>query len=296
MLAGEEWREFAPAKVNLFLHVGPPAADGFHPLCSLMVFADVGDRLVLSVADAMEIEIRGPFGAGLSAGPDNLIVRARDALIARASGAMRPFRIELDKQLPIASGLGGGSADAAATLRLVRRAIAPDAFDAELLAIARDLGSDVPACLLSQSAIGTGRGDVLSPATSVPLLNVVLVNALVASPTSEVYRAYDAAPAAADRPETPPVFESASACVRWLRGLRNDLEAPATRLRPLIGEVLRALSAQPECLLARMSGSGATCFALTSGATEAAALATRLSAAWPKWWIRPATLGGPAPS
>ena len=282
---------FAPAKVNLFLHVGAPGPDGYHPVCSLMTFADVGDEVSL-VPGRSGLEIEGPFAAGLDAGSDNLVVRARDALLALGAGG--PFGLRLAKHLPIAAGLGGGSADAAATLRLIRARLTPAPADAELAPIARALGADVTACLASQPVIGTGRGDELEPAPVLPDLPAVLVNPLIASPTGEVYRAYDVAPSpqGADKPQSPERIVSVREAAAWLAACRNDLEPPAVRLRPRIGEVLAQLSDAPETLLARMSGSGATCFALCESADAAAGLAARLSAAEPDWWVRPTTLAG----
>jgi 4-diphosphocytidyl-2-C-methyl-D-erythritol kinase len=286
---------FASAKVNLFLHVGPPAADGYHPLCSLMTFADVGDEVSLAPGGA-DLVIEGPFAAGLDAGPDNLVLRARNALLALDGRADERLGLRLVKRLPIAAGLGGGSADAAATLRLIRARLTPSPSEADLTDIARALGSDVTACLGSRAVIGMGRGDELGPAPELPDLPAVLVNPLVASPTGSVYRAYDAAPApqGADRPAATGAFGSPRDAAAWLSTCRNDLEAPAVRLRPEIGDVLARLARQPETLLARMSGSGATCFALCENAAAATVLAERLSAAEPGWWVKSSTLAGTA--
>jgi 4-diphosphocytidyl-2-C-methyl-D-erythritol kinase len=284
---------FAPAKVNLFLHVGPPAPDGYHPVCSLMTFADVGDVVSL-VEGGAGLAIDGPFASGLEAGPDNLVSRARNALLALGGRLDGEFGLRLEKHLPIAAGLGGGSADAAAALRLFRRRLSPAPSDADLAIIARALGSDVTACLASRSSIGTGRGDQLEPAPGLPDLPAVLVNPLVASPTGEVYRAYDAAPSpwGAEPPPSPGPFDGVRAAADWLASCRNDLEPPAVRLRPAIGDVLDRLASQTETLLARMSGSGATCFALCETGAAAAALALRLSAEEPAWWVRPTLLAG----
>jgi 4-diphosphocytidyl-2-C-methyl-D-erythritol kinase len=286
---------FAPAKVNLFLHVGPPAADGYHPVCSLMTFADVGDEVSL-VAGGAGLAIEGPFAAGLDAGADNLVSRAREALLALGGRIDATFGLRLTKQLPIAAGLGGGSADAAAALRLIRERVTPAPTDAELETIARSLGADVTACLASRPVVGTGRGDDLEPAPILPDLPAVLINPLVASPTGEVYRAYDAAtsPQGAARPAAPGPIDSPRTAAAWLATCRNDLEAPAVRLRPAIGDALARLAAESETLLARMSGSGATCFALCESESDAATLAARLSAAEPGWWVRPTVLKGAA--
>lgn len=285
----------APAKVNLFLHVGPLAADGYHPLSSLMVFADVGDEVRYEPAAAMAFEITGPFGAALGADDDNLVVRARDRLLEAFPGQRPAFRLVLDKRLPIAAGIGGGSADAAAALLLLKDAIGLGAAaDARLEAIARDLGSDVPACLAALPTFATGRGDDLADPPLFPDLDVVLVNPGVPSPTGKVYRAYDdaGAPGGAEPPAFPGPMTDARALAAFLAGTRNDLEPPAVALNPAIGAALDVLRAQPESLFVRMSGSGATCFAIAADANAAAALAARLAAAHPGWWVRSCKVKG----
>jgi 4-diphosphocytidyl-2-C-methyl-D-erythritol kinase len=287
---------FAPAKVNLFLHVGPPAADGYHPVSSLMVFADVGDVVRLVPAESLGFGVEGPFAETLGADHDNLVVRARDLALQGLAGPPA-FHLTLDKQLPIAAGLGGGSADAAATLVLVRRTLEaaglPAPGDETLMALARSLGADVAACLESVPVIATGRGDILTAAPPLPSLDVVLVNPLAPSPTGAVYRAYDAdvAPGGAAPPALPDRFATAQDLAASLAATRNDLEAPAVALQPLIGEVLQVLGVAPEARLARMSGSGATCFALCADAVDAWRLAVRLEKARPDWWVKPCRLG-----
>jgi 4-diphosphocytidyl-2-C-methyl-D-erythritol kinase len=283
---------FAPAKVNLFLHVGAPAADGYHPVCSLMAFADVGDRLRL-VPGGEGLAVEGAFATGLAGEGNNLVLRARDALLARAGAAAR-FGLVLDKALPIASGLGGGSSDAAAALRLIRDALGLELGDDSLRAIAGELGSDAPACVDAQPVIATGRGDVLAPAPFFAALPAVLVNPGVASPTGPVYRAYDraVAPQGANTPPWPADLGAPAKVAAFLAGTRNDLQAPAVALAPEIGACLGTLAAEPEPLLVRMSGSGATCFALCPDPAAAAALAARLAQARPDWWVRACTIGG----
>jgi 4-diphosphocytidyl-2-C-methyl-D-erythritol kinase len=286
---------FAPAKVNLYLHVGATNPDGFHPLSSLMVFADVGDRLGLTDGAPLGLSIGGDFGAGLDAGEDNLVMRAARALVVAAGGPTPALGLVLTKDLPLAAGLGGGSSDAGAALRLLRDTLAPELDEALLEAIAASLGSDGAACLWGRPVIAEGRGERLSPAPRLPPLDAVLVNPLVASPTGAVYRAYDAAGArgGAERPALPEAFETATDLAAFLADCRNDLEAPAIALTPVIGEALDALRAQPETLLARVSGSGASCFALCADAGRASALAERLAMARPGWWVRRCRLGGP---
>lgn len=279
---------FAPAKVNLFLHVGPLAADGYHPLASLMVFADVGDTVSVQAAEAPEFQVTGPFGSLIEDGPENLVVQAARALFEYVKGPQPPFRLLLDKQLPVAAGLGGGSSDAGATLRLLNSALDLAIQDEMLSAIAARLGADGPVCLWGRSAIARGRGDRLSAPPTFAPIDAVLVNPRVPSSTGAVYRAYDeaGAPGGNDLPPLPDAFESPEEMAAILSWCRNDLEAPAVRLAPAIGVVLEALRGEPETLLARMSGSGATCFALCAGDIEAEGLAERLRSMRPDWWVK----------
>ena len=283
----------APAKVNLFLHVGAAGDDGYHPICSLMTFADVGDVVAVQPAETPEFEVTGPFSHELSDGDDNLVLRAAQALLQRTSGPRPPLRLILDKRLPVAAGLGGGSSDAGATLRLLSDALGLSVQDETLEALAASLGADGAACLRGQPVIAEGRGERLSAAPAMPLLDAVLVNPGVASSTAAVYRAFDemGSHGGAERPWLPEAFESAEDVAAFLSVCRNDLQAPAASLRPAIGEVLETLADEPETLLARMSGSGATCFALCAGDIEAEGLAERLEAMRPGWWVRRCRLG-----
>ncbi len=283
----------ARAKVNLFLHVGPPGGDGYHPIASLMVFADIGDHLSFVGGEGTGLTLTGPFAEGLTGDADNLIVRARNSLLAGAPAVRAPFHLILDKRLPIASGLGGGSADAAATLVLLRDALALDVGDEGLHDLAGRLGSDVPACLASASVIATGRGERLSPAPALPALDAVLVNPLRPSPTGAVYKAYDraVAPEGAAPPEWPDRLDTPEGVAMFLARCRNDLQPPAVSLQPAIAHVLSALDEAPQTLMSRMSGSGATCFALCRSAEDARRLADRLAAAHPDWWVKPCRLG-----
>jgi 4-diphosphocytidyl-2-C-methyl-D-erythritol kinase len=286
--------ELARAKVNLFLHVGRPGSDGYHDISSLMVFADVGDQVTLRPGES-GFEVTGPYASDLSAEGDNLVTRARDLYLARFGGEAA-FGITLEKTLPIAAGLGGGSADAAAALRLLARAAdLPSAERREsgaLGEIARRLGADVAACLASAPIMAEGRGDMLTSAPPLPRLHAVLVNPREPSPTALVYRAFDDDHAwGALATPIPSSFATAAETVRWLTTTRNDLEGPATRLCPAIGDVLALLRRSTACLFARMSGSGATCFALCAGEAEAAILANDIAQARPGWWVTPCRLG-----
>jgi 4-diphosphocytidyl-2-C-methyl-D-erythritol kinase len=286
---------FAAAKVNLFLHVGAPGADGYHPICSLMAFADVGDRVEAAEADALACRVRGPFAGELAGEGDNLVLRAARALIAEARTPLAPVGLTLDKRLPVAAGLGGGSSDAGAALRLLRDAWDLGLTDARLEAVAAALGADGAACLWGRPVLAQGRGERLSPSPGLPLIDAVLVNPRVAVSTAEVYRRFDAGGAFGDvtPPALPEAFESVEEMAGWLALTRNDLEGAAVAAAPAVGDVLATLADEPEALFARMSGSGATCFALCAGDVEAEGLAERIEAMRPEWWVRRCRLGGP---
>lgn len=274
----------APAKVNLFLHVGPLDGDGYHPLASLVAFADVGDRLMVAPAGSPRLAVTGPFAGALAGEGDNLVLRALRSLDA-------DLPLMLDKQLPVASGLGGGSADAGAALRLARRVLGLNIDDTALLALAGRIGADGPMCLFARPVWAEGRGDVLESAPDLPPLAAVLVNPGLPSPTGAVYRGYDAGPAAtADRPAPPPSWDVGTV-IAWLAAQRNDLQAPAVALCPAIGTALEAVAATLGVRLARMSGSGATVFGLCDDPDAARAAAAGLSAAHPDWWVRATVLG-----
>lgn len=271
--------EQAPAKVNLFLHVTGRRPNGFHTLDSLAVFADVGDRLTATCASELRLVVDGPFASDISAGPDNLVLRAAHAL-ARAAGAANGASLRLTKNLPHSAGLGGGSADAAAALRLLNRIWKLPDREPENLRLAAGLGADVPACLMSQPTRMSGIGEILQLAPAPPALGLCLVNPGVALPTKAVFQAWTGA---FSEPATIPAsWTDATALATCLAGLRNDLEAPAISLCPAIRSVLGALGAEPGCLLARMSGSGATCFGLFRDTVSAEQAAFRIMR--PGWW------------
>lgn len=288
---------FAPAKINLFLHVGAPGDDGYHPLCSLMVFADIGDQVVIHEADALSVRVHGPFAAGLAGEDDNLVLRAARALLARTRGPQPPLCLSLEKNLPVAAGLGGGSSDAGAALRLMRSALGVDMDDAALEALAASLGADGAACLWGRPVLAQGRGERLTPSPDLPIIEAVLVNPGVGVSTPAVYRALDAGEAFGEvaPPPMPEAFESVEEFAAWLGMMRNDLQEPAIALAPEIGDVVETLAGEPETLLARMSGSGATCFAICASDIEAQALAERLARMQPTWWVKRCRLGGPWP-
>jgi 4-diphosphocytidyl-2-C-methyl-D-erythritol kinase len=270
--------EFAAAKINLTLHVTGQRADGYHLLDSLVCFAGAGDVVSASPAPDLTLRITGAEGAALSGEPDNLVLRAARAMGQRAA-------LVLDKRLPPASGIGGGSADAAATLRVLARLTGAPLPDAA--AVLR-LGADVPVCLAGRVCRMQGVGEVLAPAPPLPPVWAVLANPRVAVPTPQVF----AALTARDNPPMPdrlPDWPDAAALAAWLASQRNDLEPAAIAIAPAIAGTLAALAAAPGALLARMSGSGATCFALFASA--AAAQAAALGLARPGWWVAAARLG-----
>jgi 4-diphosphocytidyl-2-C-methyl-D-erythritol kinase len=265
--------ETAYAKLNLALHVRERKADGYHRIETLFAFAEHGDELTAHAADDISLSITGPFATGLSRGSDNLVVRAAEALRA-AYGLSRGTAIQLNKRLPIAAGIGGGSADAAAALRLLVRLWDLPGHQARLLAIAKTLGADVPACVVSRTMIGTGVGDELTPIASGTLANlpVLLVNPLVACPTGPVFAGWNGVD---DGP-----LPTSDPMAITLDSL-NGLEESAMSLVPEIVDVRLALSDCDGLLVTRMSGSGATCFGLfeSEEARDAAA-----SAMPSNWW------------
>lgn len=271
--------EFAPAKVNLFLHVTGRRADGYHLLDSLVVFPPVGDELRAWPAPALTLSVDGPFGAAIGGGADNLVLRAARALAERAAIGVGAGLL-LTKNLPIASGIGGGSADAAATLRLLARMwrLRPPAVD--LAALALSLGADVPVCLRSQHARMRGAGERIEAGPALPSGGIALVNPGQPVATAEVFAARHGA--FSTTVDLPGQWHEIATMAADLAALRDDLQAAAIELCPAIAVVLSALRGRPDCLLARMSGSGATCFGLfptPEAAREAAGQLRR-----PGWW------------
>lgn len=273
--------ERAPAKINLALHVRHRRPDGYHALETLFAFAVDGDTITVDEAEANSLTITGPFAAdllpadagdGRAAWSGNLVSAAADAFAA-AFGVDARHAITLDKHLPVASGIGGGSADAAATLRALARLHAVAPYDPRLYAVAARLGADVPACLANRTTLGTGKGDVLVDLEGLAGTPLLCVNPGVAVSTAAVFAAWDGI-------DRGPIPEGAL-LARALAG-RNDLEPPATALAPAIAEVRALMDAAPGVTLARMSGSGATCFALFD--TVAARDAAAAQAAARGWW------------
>ena len=272
---------FAPAKVNLALHVTGQRADGYHLLDSLVAFSPVGDGLTLTPAEGLGLKVGGPEGAAVPEGPENLVLKAAALFGAGAA-------VGLDKCLPAASGIGGGSSDAAAALRGMAALTGQPLPDA---AAVLKLGADVPMCLDPRPARTRGIGEDLTP-VALPALPAVLVNPRVEVPTPSVFKALSCK----DNPPLPeiPAFADAGACIAWLADQRNDLQAPAVAQAPVIAEVLAVLAALPGCKLARMSGSGATCFGLFATEAEAEAAQAALARAHPAWWSAHGSLGDQA--
>ncbi|MEE8275777.1 MAG: 4-(cytidine 5'-diphospho)-2-C-methyl-D-erythritol kinase [Alphaproteobacteria bacterium] len=273
----------ARGKLNLYLHVTGRRADGLHNLDSLVAFAELADTLTVRPAKELSLAVDGPFAAALGPVEDNLVLRAARAL-ATAGRVPAAAEIRLGKRLPVAAGLGGGSADAAAALKALARLWRIDGVD--IAGLAAGLGADVPACLAGVPAFIAGAGEEVSPAPALPPAGVLLVNPGVALATPEVFAARRGAYSAADRFAAAP--QSVGDLAAVLRDRRNDLTQAAVQLCPQVAEVLETLAAAPGCRLARMSGSGATCFGLFDDRRAAAGAAPAL--ARPGWWLVPTRL------
>ena len=282
--------EWGRAKVNLTLRVIGRRDDGYHALESLVAFADVADRITLDPARPDGFSMDGP-AAGAVAG-DNLVARVL-SLAREAAPELSFGHLHLEKQLPVAAGIGGGSADAAAAIRAVLRRHPGTLSLTRLVASASRLGADIPACLLSQALVMRGIGEVVTPLHGFAPVHAVLVNPGVPLATAQVFEALAAGPAPADAEplDWPEEIASLDALVRIAANRPNDLEPPARAALPVIGEVLDALRKLPGCRLARMSGSGPTCFGLFDGPDAAEVAESELSAAHPDWWVAATTLG-----
>lgn len=285
--------ELAPAKVNLYLHVLGRRPDGYHLLDSLVVFAACGDRIEVAAAETWQLTIDGPFAADVPAGEDNLVLRAARALADEVGG--RGAAIHLTKSLPVASGIGGGSADAAATLRALLRLWRVGIDGERLRRLALALGADVPMCLAGRPAFVGGIGESIDPAPDLPAFALLLVNPRVALPTARVF-AQHAGPFSQSARFDGERLADARALARMLARRRNDLSAAAMAMAPEVATVLRALAATPGVLLSRMSGSGATCFGLCETPAAAAKAARALAAQHPDWWIEAASVAAGAVS
>jgi 4-diphosphocytidyl-2-C-methyl-D-erythritol kinase len=288
--------EFAAAKINLALHVVGRRPDGYHLLDSLVVFADFGD--MVSVAPGLHrngVKIDGPFGeelALIAKGSDNIAAAAAKALTAKAGARkLPPTLLSLTKRIPIAAGLGGGSADAAATLRLLNRYWKLGLDDPALAKVAVGLGADVPMCLASRPVLARGIGELLTPVDGIPPLPLVLVHPAIPLPTARVFARLGDYHSQSPLPPVPARFGSIIAFVQWLRLTRNDLSDAAKAETGLAAAAAKALSGDKDCLFARMSGSGAAAFGIFGTRNAAARAADRLRDAHPNWWVMPATGG-----
>lgn len=273
--------EFAPAKINLSLHVGPRISNVRHLLQSIAAFADVGDRLIIEENEGVdEFLVTGPFAPDLVNEKNNLVIRAL-SLIPKPS----PIRVTLDKCLPIASGIGGGSADGAAALRAARTFYNMKMSDGDLEALVTDLGADMPVCIRSRSTLMTGSGGTVLTPIQLPRLCAVLINPGVQVPTGSVFRRFDSMGICDVLEHSIPSNANTTETIDALSRARNDLEAPAIELVPEIKEVLTCLRADSRVRLARMSGSGATCFGLVDDFSIAQNLVQLLSEEHTQWWI-----------
>ncbi len=269
---------FAPAKVNLTLHVTGQRDDGYHVLDSLVVFADVGDRLWVSPDDGLSLTVTGPMAAGVPTDGRNLVLQAAEL------AGIRDVAIRLEKHLPAEAGIGGGSSDAAATLRGLSAL-----FDIPLLAQSERLGADVPVCLEATAARMTGTGEQVTSVSNLPDLPAVLINPGVPVATPPVFKALTRK-VNSPMPKALPRFQAVKDVLAWLATQRNDLQAPAIALHPEIGQALQHLRQLPEVGLARMSGSGASCFALFEHRDQADQAAAQLRQERPEWWVQSCTL------
>jgi 4-diphosphocytidyl-2-C-methyl-D-erythritol kinase len=293
---GHTQRELARAKINLALHVTGRRPDGYHNIETLAVFADYGDMLSSTLSDngAMALGIDGPFGKLLNdeAMPgENLVVRAVEALNSRAGEAGPLMRLLLTKRIPVAAGLGGGSADAAATLRLLNRDWELGLDDKLLAEIGAPLGADIPMCVHSQPVVATGIGEAVKLAAAIPPLPVVLAFPGGGLLTEAVYSGLKNIDGSG-LPALPTSFASQMDFVFWLRQTRNDLEPPAMEISALAGAAAKALGSDADCLFARMSGSGSSGFGIFYKLQSAERAAARISAAHPDWWVQATMTGG----
>lgn len=283
-------RVFAPAKVNLTLKVGRPRADGLHPLESVVMFADVGDVVEAHAGEGLTLSIFGEFGEDLSAGEDNLVLRAARAL-AEASGVPQNAALALEKNLPVASGVGGGSSDAAAALRALNALWNLKLPGSRLAEIARCLGADVPVCVGAETAFMSGTGESFQPFASISFA-AVLVNPIIPLPTANVYRQFDRMDLGSELGATAtPLWSRPDVALSEIAALGNDLEPAARALLPELDDIKALMLADARVTYAGLSGSGATMFALVQNADQAADLAETWQRAHPDWWIADTVLG-----
>ncbi|MCC5995489.1 MAG: 4-(cytidine 5'-diphospho)-2-C-methyl-D-erythritol kinase [Oceanicaulis sp.] len=285
---------FAPAKINLTLRAGRVRADGYHPLDSLVVFADWGDTLIAALGEGLTLTLEGETAGALEDETHNLALKAAWALRAAAGQRELGAQLTLIKRLPVAAGLGGGSSDAAAALRALSALWDLDFSLRQLAEIGSAIGADVPVCVHARAARMSGIGETVTPLAAWPSLPALILHPGAALPTRDVFTAFDAGHPAALEPAALPAAGGLDAALRVLEASGNDLEAPARRLRPVIGEALALLRDMPGARLARMSGSGASCFAIFETLDAARQCAGLIQRARPDWTAAPVTLGGAA--
>ena len=275
----------APAKVNLYLHVLGKRDDGYHLLDSLIVFADIGDEISASQGPELSLAIDGPFADGLAADQTNLVLKAASAL-RELAGVRAGARIRLTKNLPLASGIGGGSSDAATTLQSLIRFWRCDLAPGQVHAIALSLGADVPVCLEPKPSFVGGIGGEIAMAGPLPSAWLLLANPLIATPTAAVFQKRGGPYSTDARWSRPPA--TFDGLLRHLEATRNDLTPAALEVTPVIADLLADLAALPQCALARLSGSGATCFGLFAEKRKALEAEQLLRRQRPGWWVRAA--------
>jgi len=279
-------RELAPAKINLYLHITGKRSDGYHLLDSLVAFADVHDKVEVTPCNTVTLAVEGDYASKVPPA-DNTVLKAALALQKQykvAAGAA----LVLHKNIPVGAGMGGGSADAAATLRLLSRFWRIQPTPKDLHTIALSIGADVPACLRSGSLYMSSIGEVIEPGPVLSGLTLLLINQGKALLTSKVFAEYKGSFSSA--PRKPHMFSSPSECIDFLQKTKNDLQAPASKLVPEIKDTLNALGTEKECLLSRMTGSGATCFGIFTDSQIAEKVAEKLNKAHPAWWIKTAAI------
>ena len=288
-MSGQPLRAKAQAKINLFLHVTGRRANGYHELDSLVAFADIADELTVSAHPALQLEVSGRFAKAAGPDADNLVLRAALAL-QRAAGITTGAALHLTKNIPAGAGLGGGSADAAAALKLLNRCWTLGLADSALAEIGLKLGADIPVCLAGRPMRMMGIGEVLEPVPGLAPLHAVLAHPGNGLSTPAVFDAL-AGRWSGKAPEFDADLTNSERLLALLAATQNDLEAPAIALLPEIGVILSALRSKPKCLLARMSGSGSACFGLFPTGDAAALAANQLAISHPGWWIAAGQIG-----
>lgn len=282
-ISDEVLKVHVPAKINLFLHVLGNSSNGYHELESLVAFTEVGDDLLIEPADKLTFALKGPFSNKLLLNESNLVVQAAQ-LMGKGFKSLPGAKITLEKNLPIASGIGGGSADAAAVFSALNVFWRIGKTNKELAALGLSLGADVPVCIYGKTAFLGGIGEIIEPAPELPSMGVLLVNPNLSLSTASVFSSFDSAFSKANNKIES--WLNLQNFITYLQEKRNDLELSAKRLAPEINEVLNVLENEPNCLLARLSGSGATCFGLFSSSDGAKKGKQSISQKHQEWWVR----------